>query len=38
MFSLLIKVFKISSLEAFRAVWQSGGEAFARKPEDGANI
>lgn len=29
LFSLLIKVFRISSLEAFRAVWQPGGEVFA---------
>lgn len=31
-FSLLIKVFRISSLEAFRAVWQPGGEVFSSKP------
>lgn len=35
-FSLLIKVFRISSLEAFRAVWQPGGEIFSRKPVEGA--
>lgn len=27
-FSLLVKVFRISSLAAFRAVWQPGGDAF----------